>query len=142
MEVAFGISLKGIWYFAKERNGNPIRYKRTRISGGYLLRKFLFPVFRVSLPPDPNRMTPSQAEWLRLAGPDGPLPRDWPTGRSGRQSPRRVDMRIVFACLRQGWVRTVPQLVITEAGRAALAAYGSGPAAIVDPADFVLGVPA
>jgi len=73
-------------------------------------------------------MTPAQAEWLRLAGTDGRLPRDWPAGRAGRQSRRRVDMRIVFACLRQGWVRTVPQLMVTEAGWVALAAYGKAAA--------------
>lgn len=70
------------------------------------------------------RMTAAQAEWLRLAGPDGRLPRDWPVGRAGRQGRRRVDMRIVFGCLRQGWVLPQPRLMITEAGRAALAAYG------------------
>lgn len=70
------------------------------------------------------RMTSAQAEWLRLAAPDGRLPRDWPSGRAGRQGRRRVDMRIVFGCLRQGWVQPKPRLMITEAGRAALACYG------------------
>lgn len=70
------------------------------------------------------RMTPAQAEWLALAGADGTLPRDWPPGRSGRQGRRRVDMRIVFGCLRQGWVLPRPRLMITAAGREALAAYG------------------
>jgi hypothetical protein len=70
------------------------------------------------------RMTPAQAEWLALASADGRLPRDWPAGRSGRQNRRRVDMRILFGCLRQGWVLARPLLMITEAGRDALAAYG------------------
>jgi hypothetical protein len=70
------------------------------------------------------RMTSAQAEWLSLAGPDGRLPRDWPVLRAGRQGRRRVDMRILFGCLRQGWVQPKPRLMITEAGRAALAAYG------------------
>jgi hypothetical protein len=69
-------------------------------------------------------MTPAQAEWLALASADGRLPRDWPSGRSGRQNGRRVDMRIIFGCLRQGWVLPQPRLMITEAGREALAAYG------------------
>src|SRR5438270_744549 len=79
-----------------------------------------------SLARDPSscRMTAAQAEWLRLAAPDGRLPRDWPSGRAGRQGRRRVDMRIVFGCLRQGWVQPQPRLMITEAGRAALACYG------------------
>jgi len=33
-------------------------------------------------------------------------------------------MRILLGCLRQGWVQPKPRLMITEAGRAALAAYG------------------
>lgn len=70
------------------------------------------------------RMTSAQAEWLGLADADGRLPREWPVLRAGRQGRRRVDMRIVFGCLRQGWVQPRPRLMITEAGRAALAAYG------------------
>lgn len=69
-------------------------------------------------------MTPAQAEWLRLARPDGNLPRDWPAGRIGKQGRRRVDLRIVRGCVRQGWVTPMPRFVITEEGRAALARYG------------------
>jgi hypothetical protein len=83
------------------------------------------------------RMTPAQAEWLALAGADGRLPRDWPSGRSGRQSRRRVDMRIVFGCLRQGWVLPQPRLMITEAGRAALASYGREQAVAPDRPSFL-----
>ena len=68
-------------------------------------------------------MTPAQAEWLGLAAADGRLPRDWPSGRLGRQSRRRVDMRIVHGCIRQGWVQSGPRFTITDAGRAALAAH-------------------
>jgi hypothetical protein len=71
-----------------------------------------------------RRMTPAQAEWLALAGDNGGLPRDWPSGRAGRQSRRRVDLRIILGCLRQGWVLATPRLIITAAGRAALAAHG------------------
>ena len=90
---------------------------------------------------DASRMTPAQAEWLRLAAADGRLPRDWPSGRAGRQGRRRVDMRILFGCLRQGWVQPMPRLIITEAGRAALAAYDREQAAEAAP-DFALEVPA
>ena len=69
-------------------------------------------------------MTPAQAEWLALAGAGGALPRDWPPGRLGRQGRRRVDLRIVRACVRQGWVTVTPRLAITDSGRAALAWYG------------------
>jgi len=71
------------------------------------------------------RMTLAQAEWLGLAAPDGTLPRDWPKPQQGRSGGRRVNIRIVFGCLRQGWARSSPQLTITEEGRAALAAYWS-----------------
>jgi hypothetical protein len=78
-----------------------------------------------SLPRDAYyRMTVAQAEWLGLAGPDGVLPRDWPSGRDGRARGRRVDIRVVFGCLRQGWATPQPRLTITALGRAALAAYG------------------
>ena len=67
-------------------------------------------------------MTPAQAEWLSLARADGRLPREWPAGRRGKHDrSRRVDLRIIQGCIREGWVAVRSRLIITEAGRTALA---------------------
>ena len=67
-------------------------------------------------------MTPAQAEWLSLARPDGRLPREWPRGRRGKHDySRRVDLRIIQGCIREGWVAVRSRLIITAEGQAALA---------------------
>ena len=85
------------------------------------------------------RMTVAQADWLRLAAPDGSLPRDWPSPQAGRSGGRRVNIRIIFSCLRQGWVRPSPQLAITEEGQAALAAYRGSQRLAAQPGESTVG---